>query len=326
MSKHIKILILFILFSLSLWGQTCNMDLFWDNYSDVTPGIKVIDERDRNIQGCSTIYNERGMKEMCLAWANQVNTTGDTTINKHITTYVYDENGRLITINSTDDPIMVTIKYGNHEKYVPFDILTGPGKGEIRNIVGARLIKNISEITLTYKDSSVYSHSYIPYKHQLIHKYADPKANETGVKKQQNIEFNELGLPAFISMGNGYIGPISYQDDGWFDSIPIIIKDTIGSCNNESYTVWTYKDGTHLLDCIQIIMSGIKTQNQLFYNEKGLVVGETVTTESFDHPIIHKYYDYEYDSRGNWIKKYNVESTISNSSKTELSVRNIQYY
>lgn len=318
---------LLMLFPLSIWDQVCNLDLFWDNYIDVTPGIKVIEEIDRNLQGSKTIYNEHGMKVMKLSWTKQITASGDTINHKHMTTYVYDTSGRLIIMSKSDDPILVIIKYGNHAKYVPFDLLTGPGKGEISSIVGSRLIKNISEITLEYKDGSIYRHNFISDGNRLIHKYADLKENGRELIEQQNIECNEIGLPIYISLENGHIGPISYQHDGWFDSLPLI-KDSVGSLNNGLNTVWTYrKDGTHLLDNIRIVISGITTKKQSIYNEKGLIISETLSSESLlNNQIIQKYYEYEYDSHGNWNKRHNVELFNSDSTVTNTIIRNIQYY
>lgn len=310
-----------MLFPLNIWGQVCNSDLFWDNYFDVTPGIKVIEETDRNMNGSRTLFNERGMKVMNSAWTKQITSAGDTINHKHMTTYVYDASGRLIIISKSDDPILVIIKYSNHAKYVPFDLLTGPGKGEISNIVGSRLIKNISEITLEYKDGSTYKHKFISDDNHLIHKYADLKGNE--LEKQQNIECNEIGLPIYISFEKGHIGPILYQHDGWFDSIPIII-DSIGNQNNGSNTVWKYRNGTHLLDSIRIVMSGITTKKQSIYNGKELIISEIITSGSLNNHLIQEQYDYEYDSHGNWIKRHNMmncDSLVINTIN-----RIIQYY
>lgn len=315
-----------ILVSLSLMANTIYDDnkTYWDNYTDATPGIKSIEVNDRDVQGSTTIYNENGMQLERLNWICQINEAGANIIrNNGSEHYNYDENGRLVSRRtSTDGVVVINIEYGNHGKYVPVS-MGEPYRGDIMTLMDARLIKDVSAISMEYFDGSVIRHEFVPDGNHLIHKYPDMTNGQDTVEKQQIIECNERGLPYYIETENGHIGPVSYQSDGGFDSI----IELHGKTGEPQWTIiYKYAPGTHYTSEIIKISDDMTNRTLYSYNDKGDLLNSRMDVEHRDNQPKQDF-SYEYDSHGNWVKRNrDIYAYAGATPISEVMTRSIKYY
>lgn len=315
-----------ILVSLSLMANTVFDDetIYWDSYTDVTPGIKSIEVNDRDVQGSTTIYNENGMQLERLNWICQTNEAGANIIrNNGSEHYNYDENGRLVSRRtSTDGVVVINIEYGNHGKYVPVS-MGEPYRGDIMTLMDTRLIKDVSAISMEYFDGSVIRHEFVPDGNRLIHKYPDMTNGQDTVEKQQIIECNERGLPYYIETENGHIGPVSYQSDGGFDSI----IELHGKTGEPQWTIiYKYAPGTHYTSEIITISDDMTTRTLYSHNDKGDLLNSRMDVEHRDNQPKQDF-SYEYDSHGNWVKRNrDIYAYAGATPISEVMTRSIKYY
>lgn len=315
-----------ILVSLSLMANTIYDDnkTYWDNYTDATPGIKSIEVNDRDVQGSTTIYNENGMQLERLNWICQINEAGANIIrNNGSEHYNYDENGRLVSRRtSTDGVVVINIEYGNHGKYVPVS-MGEPYRGDIMTLMDARLIKDVSAISMEYFDGSVIRHEFVPDGNRLIHKYPDMTNGQDTVEKQQIIECNERGLPYYIETENGHIGPVSYQSDGGFDSI----IELHGKTGEPQWTIiYKYAPGTHYTSEIIKISDDMTNRTLYSHNDKGDLLNSRMDVEHRDNQPKQDF-SYEYDSHGNWVKRNrDIYAYAGATPISEVMTRSIKYY
>ena len=315
-----------ILVSLSLMANTIYDDnkTYWDNYTDATPGIKSIEVNDRDVQGSTTIYNENGMQLERLNWICQINEAGANIIrNNGSEHYNYDENGRLVSRRtSTDGVVVINIEYGNHGKYVPVS-MGEPYRGDIMTLMDARLIKDVSAISMEYFDGSVIRHEFVPDGNRLIHKYPDMTNGQDTVEKQQIIECNERGLPYYIETENGHIGPVSYQSDGGFDSI----IELHGKTGEPQWTIiYKYAPGTHYTSEIIKISDDMTNRTLYSHNDKGDLLNSRMDVEHRDNQP-KQVFSYEYDSHGNWVKRNrDIYAYAGATPISEVMTRVIKYY
>ena len=260
-----------IIVSLTLTANTVFDDeaIYWDSYTDVTPGIKSIEVNDRDVQGSTTTFNENGMQVEHLNWVSQeyLHAPQVTIIryngSEH---YDYDERGRLVSRRTTvADVASINIEYGHHGKYVPVSMGT-PNRGEILTLMDTRLIKDVSAISMKFFDGTVVRHEFVPDGNRLIHKYPYLTTETDTVVKQQIIECNDRGLPYYIETEEGHIGPVAYQPDGGFDSIP----EFRGKPGEPQWTIiYKYAPGTHNTSEIIRITDDMTTRTLYSHNDKG---------------------------------------------------------
>lgn len=316
--------LLLSLLALYVCTATGAQSMYWDEYTDITPGIKSTHMNDRSVQGVNTIYDRRGMVLMDATWAIIVTESGDTVKSQSTNHYSYDDNGRLFSISMTDGPDLTTIEYGDHGMYVPISQLSGPSGGEIQSLVSTRLIKGITAINMEYSSGTTIRHEFIPDGNRLIHKYSDVSKTRGKIEKQQIIECNDKGLPYYLSLEKGHIGPVSYQDDGYFDSIPEF-HDQTGSDREKICTIRKFAKGTHLTSEWIIDNEDFSFRVCYFYNENGDLVSSRNYRGTEDNNSMHQDYTYEYDSHGNWIKRTNIID-LGSVSISQVMTRDIEYY
>ena len=313
-----------IIVSLSLMANTVFDDetIYWDSYTDVTPGIKSIEVNDRDVQGSTTTFNENGMQVEHLNWVSQEYAPHITVMryngSEH---YDYDEMGRLVSRRTTTaDVALINIEYGHHGKYVPVCMGT-PNRGEILTLMDTRLIKDVSAISIKFFDGTVVRHVFVPDGNRLIHKYTYMTTETGTAEKQQIIEYNDRGLPYYIETEEGHIGPVAYQPDGGFDSIPEFHGKP---GEQQGTTIYNYAPGTHDTSEIIRITDDMTTRTLYSHNDKGDLLNSLMyVTDS--NGQLKQNYTYEYDSHGNWIKRksdiYPDATPIS-----EVMTRVIKYY
>lgn len=313
-----------ILVSLSLMANTVFDDetIYWDSYTDVTPGIKSIEVNDRDVQGSTTTFNENGMQVEHLNWVSQEYAPHVTVIRYNgVEHYDYDEMGRLVSRRTTTaDVALINIEYGHHGKYVPVCMGT-PNRGEILTLMDTRLIKDVSAISIKFFDGTVVRHVFVPDGNRLIHKYPYMTTETGTVEKQQIIEYNDRGLPYYIETEEGHIGPVAYQPDGGFDSIP----EFHGKPGEPQWTIiYKYAPGTHNTSEIIRITDDMTTRTLYSHNDKGDLLNSLMYVIDSNGQLKQNY-TYEYDSHGNWIKRmrdiYPDATPIS-----EVMTRVIKYY
>lgn len=306
-----------ILVSLLMMSNTVYDDKtnYWDSYTDVTPGIKsIVENNDNGVTGTGskTIYNSLGMQTEKYVWGKQLSQNGDTVLIERITRFNYDNRGRLISIDKTDDPYKTTIEYGTHGMYVPLDLRLEAVDGEIVSIEESRLIRNISSVIFSYQDGKQVKHMYMADGNKLLHKYSG-----TSNEGEQIIECNTDGYPSKIHKQGGYIGPITYQQNGVFERITMV-RDQTETINGMT-TVFSFIKGANHVEKVLTTPQGGDTRIMSYsYNVHGDV--ERLVSDDWNQD-----WTYEYDSIGNW--------TYMKSSRTQYgsemywtTTRMIEYY
>ena len=285
---------------------------YWDKYSDIKPGIKSVIIDDRGVQVEISNYDRKGRiishAECYLAMdsdaKNDVWKSGGSTI------YLYDVYGRLSKMESTEMyiPQCVLIEYGNHGRYIPFRLESG----EYTGLLETRLIRDITKITCMYSNGVTETHTFKPDGKNIQHSFLKVTPGARDKKELQLIYYYDNGLPEYFDIPDGHVGPVSYWEDGSFDSIPEIRH----SGRNTLVSSFTKYTPTYNVDKITLKIGDEIYIHNYKYDEKDNLIEDSSG----------KYF-YEYDSFGNWTKKNckNNEATSVNDANC-ITTRSIHYY
>ena len=262
------------------------------------------------------------------------------------TTYTYNSAGYVSKIESEEDfnGTMVAstqkLEYDNGNKFCPLPI--GPGK--VFHIFEMGLTKGLSKVTFENED---YGTIVMEYKF----KGDNLTISTSGGKKERlyddSMVYDDIiieyegNYPRYTRDEHEFIGPITYQANGQFD---------------------TYVEGFFSWDSAyagQVTMERTRTVNKNFkdkllvekevskyyndgestpydtetitysYNDKGDVIKETVTHTAQYSENTETTYEYEYDSKGNWTKCTGTMRILNVSGiepRSWTSERTITYY
>lgn len=300
---------------------------FWTTYQLVPKGVKTIvndnftdnyDSKGRLISSVST-------------WST--------------TTYTYNSAGYVSKIESEEDfnGTMVAstqkLEYDNGNKFCPLPI--GPGK--VFHIFEMGLTKGLSKVTFENEDYGTIVMEYKFKGDNLTISTSGGKErlyDDSMVYDDIIIEY-EGNYPRYTRDEHEFIGPITYQANGQFD---------------------TYVEGFFSWDSAyagQVTMERTRTVNKNFkdkllvekevskyyndgestpydietitfsYNDKGDVIKETATHTIENSESSETTYEYEYDSKGNWTKCTGTMRILNVSGidpRSWTSERTITYY
>ena len=316
MRIHNKFIFL-LLCALTNYTSVKSKSYYWDRCTDVTPGIQTIIIIDRDIELEAFSYNRDGKIS-----SHTVSYIADTPSmdcgvwkNGGATTYKYDADGRLSKIESTEEhyPSTVIIEYGNHGMYVPFKL----EYGEYTTIIDTRLVRDIVKIICKYSNGVIETHTFEPNNNMILHRFDKKTPGLTDDGGIQMIEFNSSGLPISFNYSDGHVGPVSYNGDGGFDSIPEVRQSSNNPLLLSSFI--KYNPIVHAIERATYYNNGYKKTFYFKYNEKGNLI-ENFTDED------KKNYNYEYDANGNWVKKTRLVSLDNNQIIELNTIRIISYY
>lgn len=261
------------------------------------------------------------------------------------TTYTYNSAGYVSKIESEEDfnGTMVAstqkLEYDNGNKFCPLPI--GPGK--VFHIFEMGLTKGLSKVTFENEDYGTIVMEYKFKGDNLTISTSGGKErlyDDSMVYDDIIIEY-EGNYPRYTRDEHEFIGPITYQANGQFD---------------------TYVEGFFSWDSAyagQVTMERTRTVNKNFkdkllvekevskyyndgestpydietitfsYNDKGDVIKETVTHTAQYSENSETTYEYEYDSKGNWTKRTGTMRILNVSGiepRSWTSERTITYY
>ncbi len=261
------------------------------------------------------------------------------------TTYTYNSAGYVSKIESEEDfnGTMVAstqkLEYDNGNKFCPLPI--GPGK--VFHIFEMGLTKGLSKVTFENEDYGTIVMEYKFKGDNLTISTSGGKErlyDDSMVYDDIIIEY-EGNYPRYTRDEHEFIGPITYQANGQFD---------------------TYVEGFFSWDSAyagQVTMERTRTVNKNFkdkllvekevskyyndgesspydtetitysYNDKGDVIKETVTHTAQYSENSETTYEYEYDSKGNWTKCTGTMRILNVSGiepRSWTSERTITYY
>lgn len=261
------------------------------------------------------------------------------------TTYTYNSAGYVSKIESEEDfnGTMVAstqkLEYDNGNKFCPLPI--GPGK--VFHIFEMGLTKGLSKVTFENEDYGTIVMEYKFKGDNLTISTSGGKErlyDDSMVYDDIIIEY-EGNYPRYTRDEHEFIGPITYQANGQFD---------------------TYVEGFFSWDSAyagQVTMERTRTVNKNFkdkllvekevskyyndgestpydietitfsYNDKGDVIKETVTHTAQFSESSETTYEYEYDSKGNWTKCTGTMRILNVSGiepRSWTSERTITYY
>ena len=261
------------------------------------------------------------------------------------TTYTYNSAGYVSKIESEEDfnGTMVAstqkLEYDNGNKFCPLPI--GPGK--VFHIFEMGLTKGLSKVTFENEDYGTIVMEYKFKGDNLTISTSGGKErlyDDSMVYDDIIIEY-EGNYPRYTRDEHEFIGPITYQANGQFD---------------------TYVEGFFSWDSAyagQVTMERTRTVNKNFkdkllvekevskyyndgestpydietitfsYNDKGDVIKETVTHTAQYSENTETTYEYEYDSKGNWTKRTGTMRILNVSGiepRSWTSERTITYY
>lgn len=261
------------------------------------------------------------------------------------TTYTYNSAGYVSKIESEEDfnGTMVAstqkLEYDNGNKFCPLPI--GPGK--VFHIFEMGLTKGLSKVTFENEDYGTIVMEYKFKGDNLTISTSGGKErlyDDSMVYDDIIIEY-EGNYPRYTRDEHEFIGPITYQANGQFD---------------------TYVEGFFSWDSAyagQVTMERTRTVNKNFkdkllvekevskyyndgestpydietitfsYNDKGDVIKETVTHTAQYSESSETTYEYEYDSKGNWTKCTGTMRILNVSGiepRSWTSERTITYY
>lgn len=261
------------------------------------------------------------------------------------TTYTYNSAGYVSKIESEEDfnGTMVAstqkLEYDNGNKFYPLPI--GPGK--VFHIFEMGLTKGLSKVTFENEDYGTIVMEYKFKGDNLTISTSGGKErlyDDSMVYDDIIIEY-EGNYPRYTRDEHEFIGPITYQANGQFD---------------------TYVEGFFSWDSAyagQVTMERTRTVNKNFkdkllvekevskyyndgestpydietitfsYNDKGDVIKETATHTIENSESSETTYEYEYDSKGNWTKCTGTMRILNVSGidpRSWTSERTITYY
>lgn len=261
------------------------------------------------------------------------------------TTYTYNSAGYVSKIESEEDfnGTMVAstqkLEYDNGNKFCPLPI--GPGK--VFHIFEMGLTKGLSKVTFENEDYGTIVMEYKFKGDNLTISTSGGKErlyDDSMVYDDIIIEY-EGNYPRYTRDEHEFIGPITYQANGQFD---------------------TYVEGFFSWDSAyagQVTMERTRTVNKNFkdkllvekevskyyndgestpydietitfsYNDKGDVIKETATHTAQYSENTETTYEYEYDSKGNWTKCTGTMRILNVSGidpRSWTSERTITYY
>lgn len=261
------------------------------------------------------------------------------------TTYTYNSAGYVSKIESEEDfnGTMVAstqkLEYDNGNKFCPLPI--GPGK--VFHIFEMGLTKGLSKVTFENEDYGTIVMEYKFKGDNLTISTSGGKErlyDDSMVYDDIIIEY-EGNYPRYTRDEHEFIGPITYQANGQFD---------------------TYVEGFFSWDSAyagQVTMERTRTVNKNFkdkllvekevskyyndgestpydietitfsYNDKGDVIKETATHTIENSESSETTYEYEYDSKGNWTKCTGTMRILNVSGidpRSWTSERTITYY
>ena len=308
-------------------GENCGDANFWATYQLAPKGVKSIAQ-----DNFTDNYDSKGrLISSVSTWST--------------TTYTYNSAGYVSKIESEEDynGTMVAstqkLEYDNGNKFCPLPI--GPGK--VFHIFEMGLTKGLSKVTFENEDYGTIVMEYKFKGDNLTISTSGGKEilyDDSMVYDDIIIEY-EGNYPRYTRDEHEFIGPITYQANGQFD---------------------TYVEGFFSWDSAyagQVTMERTRTVNKNFkdkllvekevskyyndgestpydietitfsYNDKGDVIKETVTHTAQYSENTETTYEYEYDSKGNWTKCTGTMRILNVSGidpRSWTSERTITYY
>lgn len=267
------------------------------------------------------------------------------------TSYTYNLFGLLTKVTTTEmnwDSTTITysetLEYGNTGKFCPVPM----GPGSVFHIYEQGLAPGLSKIT--FENHPYNGDVVMEYKFQgdtllVITTTGGTMPDSTGKPIPavwDDIEIEYAGAyPYRLANEHEFIGPITYQENGMFDTYiegffswdpnyPGFITLQRTRTVNKNFKDKLLADKEVSLYYNEGESTPYDTETITFsYNDKGDVIKETNThtDEHSDHN--ETTYEYEYDSKGNWIKCTSTSITVNHPElepRTWTQERTIQYY
>lgn len=271
------------------------------------------------------------------------------------TTYSYNSKGLPVTIVSEQTygeehyTTTQTFEYNNTGKFCPYPM----GPGNIFHILDNGLVPDLSKVTWASDEEDTIVMEYKFKGDQLtVSTSGGNRTKPDSLGNMVPVVYDDLVFeykgtyPYQIELDHEFLGPITYQENGMFDSYVeglysweagfegIIISHRTFTVNKNFNNVMLL-DKLERKDYITFMKDSVPT-TELYdvtttictYDEKGnLVQGETThTQDDCDHMITT--YNYTFDNKGNWIKVDATNQNLTHPKKSNSwsEERQIIYY
>lgn len=306
---------------------------FWTTYQLAPKGVKSISEN-----GFTENYDNNGR----LISTSSENETTKYTYNAE--GYVSKIENQRVNWEGKTIKETTTFEFNNGDKFCPIPM----SPGNIFHIFENGLVKGLSKITFESDGDSTIVMNYNFKGNQLIASTTGGYWTEDSIGQEVYVPFDDIVIeyqgnyPYMLKNEHEFIGPITYQDNGQFDTY----TEGFYSWNPEYpdfiTTNRTRTVNKNFKDKLLIEKEVSKYYNEgesapwnietitCTYNEKGDITLETTTNTAPLSECYETTFEYEYDSKGNWTK-CTTQMRVTNDPVTEprdpwVSERVIVYY
>lgn len=274
---------------------------WWFRSDKTNAGIKSIESK--------TYINDDYLTSSAVFTYNRNGTIASMITNREEVVYVYNSDGSLKkkvtsykTFTETDE-----YEYNNAGRFVPVFWRAD----EPSNLALGGLFPNLSKITTTSADIAT------PYVREFTFNGDTMTMTTTGDGTYDPIVVEFHGAYPYQSHG---FGPVTYQDNGMFDTVSEYIYFNGEVVEEITYSFVKGRNDRMLLEKIEYDLSDEPHTITYTYNEYGDCIQEKTVYPKQDYFNTVLSYEYEYDSRGNWIKK------TCTADYLRIECRDIQYY
>lgn len=258
-------------------------------------------------------------------------------------TYTYDSQGRITKVVSTsrqEGTTTETFEYKNDGKFCPVPM----GPGSVFHVFEMGLAPGLSKVSFDFGEegSAVMEYKFKGNELTISTTCKDMTMwnyeGEEVPAEYDDIIFEYQGdYPKKTSNDREFIGPMTYQANGMFDTyVEGFYSDNIPGFVYLERTRTVSKNFKNLMlaerEVTKYYNDGESTPYDVetivfTYNEKGDLTKEDVTHTSAHGEHSVTTYEYEYDSKGNWVKMTGTIEVVGGSfTNTWSSERTITYY
>ena len=237
--------------------------------------------------------------------------------------YTYNPDGSLSkytvvnTVQNYTHSSSALFEYNRSGRFVPHGLLYDQaGNGTLSSFSNGGLMYNLSRIT---EDDTILGHVEIDYSFSGEMMTMTTTGGRFGPFDPVTVEFRGA-YPYQYQDKDHFWGPITYQQDGMFASFR---EGTLRDGEVDLERTYYFEKGPNDSMLLVKVVEEFRNHHYVQWNTYNAFGDCIETVYESDREIVGiDTAEYEYDSRGNWIKK------VSNShiNPTMVTLRNIEYY
>ena len=274
---------------------------WWFRSDKTNAGIKTIESK--------TYINDDYLTSSAVFTYNRNGTIASMEGKMQDDTYSYNSDGSLKKKVTSYKTFTETTEYeyNNAGRFVPVFWANEPS-----NVALGGLFPNLSKITITGSDIAT------PYVRVFTFDGDSMTMTTTGDGTYDPVVVEFHGAYPYQSHG---FGPVTYQDNGMFDTVTEYRYFNGEVVGETTYSFVKGRNDKMLLEKIVYDSSDEPHTVTYTYNEYGDCIQEKTVYSKQDYFNKVLSYQYEYDSRGNWIKQTTIED-----GREYQEYRTITYY